>query len=143
MLRRMTSLQGKEDTSAVRPAKGIRVAALGMRHNANYGTTGTANTRDLAGGAVGILPDIAPHDSALGLQLAQGAVVGDIASIAVRHGDDDLLPKRIQRGAGGIGRLDPHPHRSRQESLAHIAHQRAGEQSRLTENLESVTDPYD
>src|SRR3954468_21718904 len=70
VLRRITSLQRKEDTGAILTTKDRRVAALRMRHDPHHIASHVADAANIVGRTVRILCDV-PQDN-LGLCLELG-----------------------------------------------------------------------
>ena len=95
---------------------------------------------DVALRAVRVAADVAGDDPALGLELVEGALVGDEAALAVLDRDQDLLALVKRVGPGRRGRLDPQELVAVAEVQVLVAGERAGQQVGLAEDLEAVAD---
>ena len=80
---------------------------LGVRHQADDVAGRVGDAGDVAVRAVRVDVDVAGDDPALGLELVEGALVGDVAALAVLQRDDDLLAGARSRGPGGGRRSRP------------------------------------
>src|SRR6267378_1682250 len=111
-----------------------------MRHDPHYVASGVAYAGDIVHRPVRIVRDIAQHDLAVGLELGCRLRIGDKTSVPVRDWECQLFTPLVPAGEGRVRRLDPHMYRPRQKLETGVAHQRAGQQSRLAQNLEPVAD---
>src|SRR5438105_7802853 len=111
-----------------------------MRHDPHHVAAGVAYAGDIVHRPVRIVCDVAQHDLTVGHELGRRLSVGDIAAVAVRDRQRQLFALLVTAGEGRVRRLDPYADRSRQKLETGVAHQRAGEQSRLAQDLEPVAD---
>src|SRR2546425_1407664 len=140
VLRRIASLQRKEDAGTVPTAQQLGVAALRMRHDPHHIAAGVTHAGDIVHRAVRVICDVAQHHLTVRLELGRRLRVRDVAAIAVRDRQRQLFATLVTRSERRVRRFDAHVHGSRQELETSVAHQRAGQQSRLTQNLEPVAD---
>src|SRR5438876_2283691 len=111
-----------------------------MRHDSDDVATGVAYAGDIVQRPVRILCDVAQDHLAVGLELGRRLDIGDIPAVAMRDGQCQLFALIVAGGKGRVGRLDAHPHRPRQKLETCVAHQRTGQQTRLTQNLQPIAD---
>src|SRR6266511_338690 len=143
VLRRIASLQRKEDAGTVLTAQQLRVAALRMRHDPHHIAAGVAYAGDLVHRPVRVVSDVAQHNQAVGLELGRGLRISDVAAIAVRDRQRQLLATLVTPCERRVCRLDTDLYRPRQKLEPGIAHQRAGQEARLAQNLEPIADAED
>ena len=84
---------------------------------------------------------IAERDLALRFDGADGLLVGDEISLAVGDGEFDHLARSIAAGEGGLRVLDPDMLHLADETQPGVAHQDAGQEAGLAQDLEAVADP--
>src|SRR6267143_501720 len=111
-----------------------------MRHDPHHIAAGVAHAGDIVHRPVRVVGDVAQHDLAVSLELGRRLCIGDVTAIAVRDRQRQLFAALIPAGEWRIRRLNTYVHGSRQELETGIAHQRAGEQSGLAQDLETVAD---
>src|SRR5690242_18167662 len=117
-----------------------------MRHQAGDVASAIADARDVAHRAVGISVvvvgaarrRVTEQNPAISLEFGQRGFVRGVAAVAVGDGSLDDLPLVGGASERRIGLLDAEIYVAADESQAGIAHQRAGEQARFAENLETV-----
>src|SRR5690606_38919480 len=114
---------------------------LGVRHEADNVTPLVAHPGDVPPRTVGVLPDVAEHDPALALELVEGAFVGHVLAVLVLERDRDDLPLGVLVRPRGVGALDAQLLLAAHEAAVVVLDHRAGEQVRLSEDLEPVADP--
>ena len=83
---------------------------------------------------------IAEQHPPLAFQPRDGLAVGDVIAFAVRHRHADHLPGIVAASERRIGALDAQMHVAADELELHVAHQHAGQQPGLAEDLETVAD---
>src|SRR6059036_391048 len=98
VLRRIASLQRKEDAGTVLTAQQLRVAALRMRHDPHHIAAGVAYAGDIVHRPIRVVCDIAQHNLAVGLELGRGLRISDVAAIAVRDRQCQLLATLVAPG---------------------------------------------
>src|SRR6266566_3940359 len=143
VLRRIASLQRKEDAGTVLTAQQLRVAALRMRHDPHHIAAGVAYAGDIVHRSIRVVCDIAQHNLAVGLELGRGLRISDVAAIAVRDRQRELLATLVAPGERRVCRVDTHLYRPGQKLEPGIPHQRAGQEPRLAQNLEPIADAED
>ena len=136
-----TPAREREEAEAVGARPGQRLdGVLGVRHQPDDVAGRVGDAGDVAVGAVGVAAEVAHDDPALGLELVEGALVGDVAALAVLQRDDDLLALAVLARPGRGRVLDAQPLVAADELAVVVADQRAGQQVRLAEHLEAVAD---
>ena len=140
-----------QDHEAVGAAEGWVAGALGVRHEAENIARFVADAGDVFAGAVRICGighgasgvAVAHEDLVVGVEFGERGVVGEVAALAVRDGDVEDL-------AFGGGTREARVRGFHAEVLvfadeveALVAHERAGEESALAEDLEAVADAED
>src|SRR5262245_32200430 len=119
-----------------------------MRHQADDVPPSVTDTRDrldrsvwirligrIAGGV-----DVAEYDLPVLLERSQHVRRSEVVALAVGDWNTEDLPRAARKREGRIGLLNTDVHVLAPELQAAIAQHRAGEQTRLEENLEAVTD---
>ncbi len=89
---------------------------------------------------LGLTSEVAGDHTALTLELIEGAVIGDIPTLAVLQGDDDLLTLGVGGGPYRVGVVDAQPLVTADEVQVVVAGQGTGQQPGLAQDLESVAD---
>src|SRR6267378_978583 len=143
VLRRIASLQREEDAGTIVTAQDPSVATLRVWHDTYYVTAGIAYPGDVVRRPVRVVVGVPPDHLPAGFQERRRLGVGHVAAIAVGDRHRQLLAPLVAACERRIGCLDPYTHRPRQEPEAGVAHQRAGKQPGLTQDLESVADAQD
>ena len=96
---------------------------------------------DVAQRTVRVAVDVAAHHAALASSSSSVALVGDVPTLTVLERDEDLLARRRSRVVQAVlVVLDPQPLVPVEEVQVLVAHQRAGQQMRLAQDLEAVAD---
>ena len=117
---------------------------LRVRHEADDVAGLVGDAGDVAERAVGVArPTVAEGDPALGLQLVERVLVGDVPAVHVLQRDVDLLAGRVVGGPGGVRVLHPQLLVAADEVQVVVAEHRAGQQVGLAEDLEAVADAED
>ena len=111
---------------------------LGVGHEAHDVARLVGDAGDLAVAAVRVVAEVSHHNPAGGLQLVEGALVRDVAALAVLDRDDDFRAGPVAVGPGRDGILDDEPLVSADELPVVVAYQRAGQQVGFAEHLEAV-----
>ena len=86
------------------------------------------------------LAGIAEGDPAFALEPVERLGVGLVIAVMMGDRDDDLLARLVAGGEGRLAVLDRQRHVAADEADAGVAHQRAGQQPRLGQDLEAVAD---
>ena len=116
---------------------------LGVGHQADHVAGRVADAGDVAARPVRVDVQVAGDDAALGLERVEGALVGDVAALAVLQRDHDLGSRRVVAGPRGGRGLDAQLLVAAHEVQAVVAHERPREQVGLAEHLEAVADAQD
>src|SRR2546426_6306076 len=140
VLRRIAGLQRKEDAGTVLTAQQLGVAALRMRHDPHHIAAGVTHAGDIVHRPVRVICDVAQHHLTVRLELGRRLRIRDVAAIAVRDRQRQPFATLVTRSERRVRRFDAHVHGSGQELETSVTHQRAGQQSRLTQNLEPIAD---
>src|SRR5436190_15231316 len=143
VLRRMSSLHRVKDTGSILAAQDRGVAALRVRHDADHVAASVADAGDITGRAVGVVPHVAPHDPVARFELRRGALVHDVAAVAMRNRDLEHVALVVQTGKRGARGLDTHPGGPRQKLEPRVPHQPARQEPRLAQDLKPVADAED
>ncbi len=117
-----------------------------MRHHAEHVAALVDDAGDGIDGAI-VVPvridhavgrGIAEDHPALAFQPRDGLAVGDVVALAVRDRHADHLAGIVAAGEGRVGTLDPQINVMADEAQVLVAHQHAGQQPGLAQNLEAV-----
>src|SRR6266446_9945197 len=122
-----------------------------MGHHSQYIASGTADAGDIFERSVGIrlLCDFAlrvrvpADDAVVALQFGERRLIAKIIAFHVADGDGQYLAFAARVRKRGLVVFDSHLHRFADIFQSDVAHQRSGQQSRLTQNLEAVADAED
>ena len=113
---------------------------LGVGHQAEHVALAVADARDVVDRAVRVV-FVTQEDLVEVEQLRVELVVRVPAPFSVLDGDRQGLALHAPRSEGRVCPLDAHAHVATNERERHVRAQRAGEDTRLAEDLEAVADP--
>jgi hypothetical protein len=108
-------------------------------HQAEHIAGRVDDTGDIARRAIDRF-GIAEHHPALALQPVERFGIGDIVAVVMRHRDPHDLAGVIAAGEDRLRRFDRQRNVAADEIETRVAHQRAGQQPRLGQHLETVAD---
>ena len=140
--------QAREQAAAVGAAHDVFDMVFRMRHHAEHiaALVDDAGDRFRRAVDVGVLVDhavggaIAIEHPPLALEPLQGLFVGLVIALAMRDRHADDLTGIVAAGERRIGTFDPQMHVMADEFQPRVAHQHAGQQAGLAEDLKSVAD---
>src|SRR3984957_1559204 len=105
---------------------------------ARYRIDGSVRARIVPDRALGVA--IAKRDPAFRLDSADGVVIGDEVSLAVRDGEFDHLSRRVTTREWSLGVFDPDMLHFADKAQLRVAHQNARQKARLAQDLEAIAD---
>ena len=139
--------EAKSARPSVPPTRGsIRFSGCGIKPSTLNRSLNTPAIELMAPLGLVVVPDpalgvaIAKRDPAFRLDSADGVVIGDEVSLAVRDGEFDHLSRRVTTREWSLRVLDPDMLHFADEAQLRVAHQNAGQKAGLAQDLEAIAD---
>src|SRR5712692_8087665 len=122
-----------------------------MGHHAEHVASGAADAGNIFQRSVGVgfrcdfalRVRVAEDDTVVALQISECGLIAKIIAFHVADGDGQHFASAAGVGKRRVVVFDSYVHRLADIFQTDVAHQRSGQQSRLTQNLEAVADTED